>query len=432
MGKRIYRDPVHNIISLDQDSEPDRLLIALIDAPEFQRLRRIKQLGLALYTYQGAEHSRFVHSLGVMHLMNRVLTLLGEHHPIDEEVRLVALCAALLHDVGHGPFSHVVETLLGFHHEEWTVRLISDPRTQIHQLLSHTDCELPEKIIAVLEHRYRPRFVAQLVSSQLDVDRFDYLLRDSLMTGAKYGFFDLEWVLHALELNPREDRLYVSAKGLYAVEEYLQARYYMFRQVYFHRALRTAEVLLKAIFRRAIELNAAGQLRFNLSDSPMGKLLQQKTLTTEEYVELDDHDLMFFIKQWVHERDPILRDLAHRFLERRILKSIDFTLTGALKDEFIDRARRIVARAGFDPDYYLSEDRASDTPYRPYTPEQAHPESCIYIAENGGQLQEITRVSAVVAGMRPFHLNRLCFPEEVFEEISTLAEEAPFGEGSPS
>lgn len=427
MAERIYRDPVHNIISLDQESEPDRVLIALIDAPEFQRLRRIKQLGLALYTYQGAEHSRFVHSLGVMHLMNRVLTRLGERHVIDEDVRLVARCAALLHDIGHGPFSHVIETLLGFRHEDWSVRIISDENTAIHQRLIQADAELPNQIVAVLEHRYTPRFVSQLVSSQLDVDRFDYLLRDSLMTGAKYGFFDLEWILHALELDPVQDLICVSSKGLYAVEEYLQARFYMFRQVYFHRLLRAATVVLKNVFRRAMELNSEGRLQFNLPESAMGKLLRRQALATDEYLQLDDSDMMFFIKQWTREPDPILSDLASRFLHRRMLKSLDFDLTSAAKPEFIDQTRRIVSAAGFDPEYYLDEDRASDAPYLgPYSPQEANPESRIYIRLESGQLQEITQVSAVVAGMRRFHLHRLCFPEEVADAVFALAQQAPF------
>ncbi|MBI3951668.1 MAG: HD domain-containing protein, partial [Acidobacteria bacterium] len=428
MAERIYRDPVHNIISLDQDSEQDRVLIALIDAPEFQRLRRIRQLGLALYTYQGAEHSRFVHSLGVMHLMNRVLTLLSNHHDIDDEVKLVARCAALLHDIGHGPFSHVIEPLLGCRHEVWSVKIISDPKTHIHRILSEADAELPENVVAVIEHRYTPRFVTQLVSSQLDVDRFDYLLRDSLMTGAKYGYFDMEWILHALEFDPQQDYICISAKGLYAVEEYLQARYYMFRQVYFHRHLRTATVLLKNIFRRAIELNDEGRLQFNFPDSAMGKLLRKQPLMTDEYLQLDDHDLMFFIKQWASEPDLILRDLASRFLNRRIFKSIDLTVTGALKQEFIERARLITKQAGYDPDYYVDEDRASDVPYlAPYSPQEASPESHICIALDE-QLTEITQVSPLVAGMRRFHLNRLCFPEEVSEAVTNLARQAPFAE----
>ncbi|HKX30230.1 MAG TPA: HD domain-containing protein, partial [Blastocatellia bacterium] len=182
--ERIYRDPVHNIIALSEDRADDALLIRLINTPEFQRLRYIKQLGLALYTYQGAEHSRFTHSLGVMHLMTRVLDHLGRRYSISDEARVVARTAAILHDVGHGPFSHVIEKVLEQNHERWTMRIIADPSTQIHQALADFDPGLPEKVIAAIDHRYRPDFVGQLVSSQLDVDRFDYLLRDSLMTGA--------------------------------------------------------------------------------------------------------------------------------------------------------------------------------------------------------------------------------------------------------
>lgn len=425
MAERIYRDPVHNIISLNPECESDRLLIALIDTPEFQRLRRIKQLGLALYIYQGAEHSRFVHSLGVMHLMSRVLTLLSQRHPIDDDVKLVARCAALLHDIGHGPFSHVMESLLDIHHEDWSVRIISDPRTAIHQRLVEADAALPSKIVAVLEHRYTPQFISQLVSSQLDVDRFDYLLRDSLMTGAQYGNFDVEWILHALELDPDRDHVFVSAKGLYAVEEYLQARYYMFRQVYFHRTLRAATVVLKNLFRRAIELQRNGRLPFTGPESAMAKLLRRQELNTEEYLQLDDSDMMFCIKQWTRDPDPILSDLASRFLHRRMLKTLDFDLAGEAEHEFLKRARRILRAAGFDPEYYLDQDWASDVPYLgPYSPQDAHPQARIYIRMDSGQVQEITQVSPVVAGMRRFHLRRLCFPEEVAEAMFALARRA--------
>src|SRR6185369_10339760 len=146
-----------------------------------------KQLGLALYTYQGAEHSRFTHSLGVMHLMTRALGLLREGHTVSDEAWGAGRVAALLQDLGHGPFSHVIEKALGFKHEELTVAIILDPRTTVHRVLAHFDPDLPARIASVYEHTYRPAFVCQLVSSQLDVDRCDYLLRDSLMTGAKYG-----------------------------------------------------------------------------------------------------------------------------------------------------------------------------------------------------------------------------------------------------
>ena len=184
MAERIYRDPVHNIIRLRTDSDEGELMMRLIDAAEFQRLRRIKQLGLGLYTYQGAEHSRFTHSLGAFHLMTRVLDRLSERHAIDPRDRIAARAAALLHDVGHGSFSHVMEKLIGFHHEQRTVQVVLDEQTEIGALLKSFAADLPGKVAAIIEGTFRPSALAQLVSSQLDVDRMDYLLRDSLMTGA--------------------------------------------------------------------------------------------------------------------------------------------------------------------------------------------------------------------------------------------------------
>ena len=209
MPQRNYRDPLHNIISLDESVPEDRLIVDLIDSAEFQRLRRIKQLGLAMFTYQGAEHSRFTHSIGVMHVMTRALDLLGSHHEISPEARVVGRAGALLHDLGHGPLSHVVEKVFDFHHEDWTRRIILDSSTEVNRVLSSFDNQLPEKLAALYRHNYTPAFVSQLVSSQLDCDRMDYLLRDSLMTGAKYGVYDLEWVLHALRIDEVSDRVYV-------------------------------------------------------------------------------------------------------------------------------------------------------------------------------------------------------------------------------
>ncbi len=276
MAERIYRDPVHNIIRLQTDSDEGELMMRLIDAAEFQRLRRIKQLGLGLYTYQGAEHSRFTHSLGAFHLMTRVLDRLGETYAIDPDDRVAARAAALLHDVGHGSFSHVMEKVLNFHHERWTVQVILDEQSEIGELLrSHSD-DLPQKVASIIEGKFQPSALAQLVSSQLDVDRMDYLLRDSLMTGAKYGIYDLEWIINALAIDEAADRVYVQARGLYAVEEYLQARYYMFRQVYFHRTLRSAEAVLRSIMRRALHLLDDGEDVWHAPGTAFEKILRRE------------------------------------------------------------------------------------------------------------------------------------------------------------
>src|SRR6185295_13738599 len=170
-----------------------------------------------------------------------------------EQDRAAVRAAALLHDVGHGSFSHVMEKVLGFHHEHCTVGVVTSEDTEVGRELRSYSSALPEKVAAIIEGSFQPSALGQLVSSQLDVDRMDYLLRDSLMTGAKYGIYDLEWVINALSIDEEGDRIYVAARGLYAVEEYLQARYYMFRQVYFHRTLRSAEAVLRSIMRRALQ-----------------------------------------------------------------------------------------------------------------------------------------------------------------------------------
>jgi HD superfamily phosphohydrolase len=421
MSERIYRDPVHNIIRLRTDNDEGALIMHLIDTPEFQRLRRIKQLGLGLYTYQGAEHSRFTHSLGAFHLMSRVLDRLSEKHTFESLDRAAARVAALLHDVGHGSFSHVMEKVLGFHHEKWTVEIVLSETTEIGRLLRSYSAQLPAKVAAIIEGKFQPAALAQLVSSQLDVDRMDYLLRDSLMTGAKYGIYDLEWIINALAIDEANDRIYVEARGLYAVEEYLQARYYMFRQVYFHRTLRSAEAVLRAILRRALTLLEAGESVWYAPETAFEKVLRRSPLTTTEYLEVDDSDVLFHVKQWQRSTDPILADLSRRFTGRRLFKAIDLDMPLAEQPEFLSAARECVMRAGYDPDYYFIEDRASDVPYyNYYTAAGAEPKSLIYVEDGYARprIREISEVSEVVRGLqRGYELHRVCFPSEVKEEV---------------
>jgi len=424
MPERIYRDPVHNIIRLQTDSDEGELMMRLIDAAEFQRLRRIKQLGLGLYTYQGAEHSRFTHSLGALHLMTRVLDRLSETYSIDPADRIAARAAALLHDVGHGSFSHVMEKVLNFHHEHWTVQVILDQQSEIGELLRSHSSDLPFKVASIIEGTFQPSALAQLVSSQLDVDRMDYLLRDSLMTGAKYGIYDLEWIINALAIDEKADRVYVQARGIYAVEEYLQARYYMFRQVYFHRTLRSAEAVLRSIIRRALKLLDDSRYVWHAAGTAFEKILRREKLTINEHLQIDDSDFVFHIKQWQNSSDPILSDLSRRFIARRLFKAIDLDMPLDQQAEFLASARQTIERAGFDPEYYFIEDRASDVPYYGYyETEKAEPKTHIYV-ESGyasPQIREISEVSDVVRGLQhAYELHRVCFPAEVKTEVYEL------------
>src|SRR5687767_11044664 len=424
MTERIYRDPVHNIIRLQTNSDEGELMMRLIDTGEFQRLRRIKQLGLGLYTYQGAEHSRFTHSLGAFHLMTRVLDRLSDRYAISSADRIAARAAALLHDVGHGSFSHVMEKVLSFHHERWTVDVILNESSEIGTLLRSHSPDLPAKVASIIEGTFQPAALAQLVSSQLDVDRMDYLLRDSLMTGAKYGIYDLEWIINALAIEEEKDRIYVGARGLYAVEEYLQARYYMFRQVYFHRTLRSAEAVLRSTLRRALNLLDEGESVWYAADTAFEKVLRKAPLTVSEHLEVDDSDVLFHVKQWQRATDPILKDLSCRFTGRRLFKAIDLDMPHSEQAEFLSAARQCVARAGFDPDYYFIEDRATDVPYyNYYTAEGTEPKTRIYVEDGYArpEIREISEVSEVARGLqRRYELHRVCFPAEVKSEVYTL------------
>lgn len=424
MSQRIYRDPVHNIIPLRDDSAEGRLMIRLIDTPEFQRLRRIKQLGLGLYTYQGAEHSRFTHSLGALHLMTRILDQLGDRYEIGLADRAAARAAALLHDVGHVPFSHAMEKVLGVHHEQLTMQAVTSADTDLCGALRSYSTELPGRVAAIIDGTFKPAALAQLVSSQLDVDRMDYLLRDSLMTGAKYGLYDLEWIINALQIDQEGDRIYVAARGTFAVEEYLQARYYMFRQVYFHRSLRSAEAVLRSALRRALDLVEKGAPVWCAPGTSFEKVLRRQPLSIAEHLEMDDSDVIFHMKQWQHSDDEVLKDLSQRFVGRRLFKAIDLDMPEAERKEFLDAARAVIIKGGFLPEYYFIEDRASDVPYYGfYPPEGVEPRTRIYVEDGYAhpRLREISEVSEAVRGLGGgYELHRICFPAEVKEEVYRL------------
>ncbi|MDQ3633593.1 MAG: HD domain-containing protein [Acidobacteriota bacterium] len=422
MSERIYRDSVHNIIRLKTDNDEGKLLVRLIDTAEFQRLRRIRQLGLAHFAYQGAEHSRFTHSLGVLHLATRILAKLQLSYQLDKDDVTAVRIAALLHDIGHGAFSHVLETIQNFHHEAFTIEAVLSEETEVGKIIREYSIEMPEKVAAIIRGDFRPVALAQLVSSQLDADRMDYLLRDSLMTGAKYGIYDLEWIIKSIEIDEENDRLYVSARGIYAVEDYLQARYYMFRQVYFHRTLRSAEVILRAILRRALELFQENQFVWFAEGTAFEKFLSGKKINLSEHLQIDDADIMFHIKQWQDSADKILSDLSKRFLNRHLFKVFDLDMPADERENFLTEAKKIVEKADFDPDYYFIEDKAGDVPYYFYTNE-VEPKNLIFVEEgfSRSKIKEISEVSAAVRGLqKSYKIHRVCFPPELKEEITKL------------
>lgn len=418
--ERIYRDPVHNIIRLETDTDEGALLARLVDTAEFQRLRRIRQLGLAHFAYQGAEHSRFTHSLGVMHVASRILEKLSRKYDISPEHRLAVKVAALVHDIGHGAFSHVLESILNFHHEAFTVEAVLSSETEIGRVLQDHSPGLAEDVAAIITGDFRPMALAQLVSSQLDVDRMDYLLRDSLMTGAKYGVYDHEWIIKSLEIDKENDRLYVSARGLYAVEDYLQARYYMFRQVYFHRTLRSAEVILKSVLKRALKLERSGRGVWKANNSAFESILRDEKPGLAEHLEIDDTDILFHIKRWKFDDDKVLADLSERFLNRRLFKVFDLDMPDSVRRRFLVSVRELVGDAGFDPDYYFVEDKADDLDYYFYTSGD-DVKNQIFVEDGFSSpvIREISEISAPVRGLQKgYEIHRVCFPSELTEQVS--------------
>lgn len=413
-----FRDPVHNLITFSPDRKDDLLFLELIDTPEFQRLRRVKQLGMADLVFQGAEHSRFTHSIGVLHVAQRILDQLKKSQSFSQHDRLVVACTALLHDIGHAPFSHVTESIFGSLHEEWSARIILDPRTRIHRILQKQTRDLPAQIVLCLNYRSPEKFFSQIVSSQLDADRFDYLLRDSLMTGVKYGVFDLERIVLGLEVSRvfNRNQIVVNEKGFYAVEEYLQARYHMYRQVYYHHTVCATGAMLKALMRRARLLLAKSDRKappvYAPAHHPITKLLSGQKLDVPEYTMLDDSEMFVFIKEWSRNEDPTMRLLAEGIMHRKLFKTVELPAP-----EPVARIRRRLRREladtyGPDGAGLILHERTGDTPYKIYRPGEG--ETSIYVKRKSGRIVEVSELSPSVKALaRKYDLQFLCFPSDL-------------------
>jgi HD superfamily phosphohydrolase len=393
MPEKIIRDPVHDIIAFRLDRPVDALLFKLINAAEFQRLHRIRQLGMASLAYPGADHSRYSHCLGVMETARQMLQHLSQNTKIDESDHTACLAAALLHDLGHGPLSHVFERIGNTNHENQTNWIITHPQSSVHQILAEHDRALPEIVARLLAGKSVRRFLGDILASQLDADRFDYLLRDNLMTGSHYGAFDLRWLLHALVVDESSSRLAVTAKGLSAVESYLQSRYHMYRNVYFHKVVRGAEGMITLALRRARGMAEQDRLPGLSRSHAIFKALVGGQLTLPEFTDLDDISVIQCLKLWVNADDVVLARLCHGLLFRRIYKTVDLTALDDPRElrSAIDRAAHAVTAAGGDPDYHLFYDEPRDTPYEIY--DGQNPATDIPIRTREGHLTTFAAMS---------------------------------------
>lgn len=407
---RTYHDPIHGAISLRGDDPVEALLIALIDTPEFQRLRRIRQLDVAALTFHGAEGSRFTHSLGVLAVAMRIFDRLCPDYPMLAPFRAVALVAALLHDIGHGPFSHAFEHIFDYDHERWTRRILRG-QTEIGRLIDRFDPGLGNELCRVLDKTHPVCALTQLVSGQLDCDRLDYLLRDSYFTGAQYGHLDLDRIIHALDYDVSSQMLVVAGrKRLVAIEHYLTVRHFMYSQVYYHPKNMAARFILQQALKLAAKHARTGDLE--VDDVLRAWLLfPVDSMPVATYLESDDTVVGYHLHRWRRHPDRVLGDLCRRYLDRDLFKTAEVTQLGEVHCQFVlNRVRALIAERGLPPDLYCALQGSQAKGYTLY-------EQGIFLREDGELLELADASSLVRTLIQPETRLWLVYPREIESEV---------------
>ena len=321
---KVFRDPLYGYITVDY-----KIIEKLIDSKEVQRLRRIRQLSGISMVFQTAEHSRFTHSLGAYQMANLVLNNVEGIEVLTEYEKVVFLCSALLHDIGHGPYSHAFEHVMEVSHEDMSVNLILSELTEVNKILSV--CEtLPNDIASVISHDGKFPLIESLVSSQLDIDRMDYLSRDAYFTGAAYGHIDYFRILRSMKIIDK--RVLVRSSGVHSIESYLMSRYHMYFQVYYHPIARAYECLLDGIYLRIKDLTLKGE-KVDANIEAFYNVLTNNT-DVKSYIEIDDAYVNGFIKQLTKSKDKVLSTLAIAFENRQLFKYIE--LSEEPSEEFVN------------------------------------------------------------------------------------------------
>lgn len=406
-SRKIINDPVHGFIGISGD-----LLMNLVEHPLFQRLRRIRQLGLTSYVYPGALHTRFHHALGAMHLMQDAIeTLRLKGIEITEQEAEATLAAILLHDIGHGPYSHALEHSIvsGIGHEEISLLFM-------HQLNDENHGRL-ELAIDIFTNRYKKKFLHQLVSGQLDTDRLDYLKRDSFFTGVSEGVINTERIIKMLTVH--HDELVVEDKGIYSIEKFIVARRLMYWQVYYHKTVVVAENMMISLLRRAkylvskgVYLHATPALDFFLNNKLNAIDFQTKPEVSAWFAQLDDYDIMTGIKVWTKHPDPVLSHLSNGLISRKLFRIV-------LKNEPFTEIEVQSVKAALKKEWPgLSEDEAAYFIQPGEIVNNAYNPECdkIKLLYKNGQVKDITESSdqinvSVLSGLITKHF--LIFPKSL-------------------
>ena len=378
---KVMRDPVHGYIHVEY-----QVIWNCINAREFQRLRRIHQLGGTYMVYHTAEHSRFAHSLGVYEITRRMVNEVSGLKELSEEDKVTVMCAALLHDVGHGPFSHAFEAITPTSHETYTRRIILED-TQIHRILSNVANDFPNKVASIIDYSHPNDLLNQIVSGQLDADRMDYLLRDAYFTGTSYGNFDLERILRTMRV--KESKIVMKESGIHTVEDYIMARYHMYWQVYFHPVTRSYEAILHSIFKRLKDLYERDP--FKLYHIRMFQPFLKQQDTVEDHFKMDESAALYGFTLLSESDDPIAADLARRLLNRDL-----FEYETISDENDLERIKKRVLQLGYDPEYYMIHDEAKQRPYQPYKSGEGHN---IWILKEDGEIKELSVVSDIVSAI---------------------------------
>ncbi|AHI53378.1 HD domain-containing protein [Spiroplasma culicicola] len=375
---KFIRDNVHGDIHIK-----DSVIKELIDTKEFQRLRRIIQLGGGQFVFPGANHTRFSHCIGVYCVINKFLANEKISNAISEKEALVVQIAGLLHDIGHGPFSHTFESISSQAHEQYTIDIIIG-NTQINQVLKSHNID-PQEVASIIEGKHKNNILNLLVSSQLDADRLDYLLRDSINTGVDYANLDIEWIIRNASIF--ENKMVFKIKTLNALEHYLLGRYYMFKQIYNHKVSQAFDITFTNWFTRLKDLYWSGfKFKNQFMIDTLIDLIEEKTCDLNKYNRLDDYTMIEFIKSSIDEQDDILAKLSQMLINRKFLK-----ISSELSNEQFEKLKENYSIE--EQKYYFTI--IKNEKFNIYKSNDAKKDEKIYLLKNE-QLFEITQISEIL------------------------------------